>query len=289
MSFLKLPREIRDQIYELSLFTSQPIIVWDGTFYINAYVYWDWVARRNRPRISALQELTLGLLRVNRLVASEAACTFYRLNTFRFEGTSPWDALCIFSNLVGKNKRWLRHLHLQMKQPPEKVLPHLHGTFISEEKWALQQLYDYDEELHQFCEPHKYGFVEYICPALRLFFKVIGKDVPLTVVVALESGYLPGFPNHLIEHDPDRLFWGMTIPTSMEYFREKFAGNMEILWKGDCMTMHFLRRLDEIKSRGWEVIKVEQSQYEGDFARTDFIIRRRPISPGAAWRPTFPT
>src|SRR6266542_5994236 len=87
-TFLGLPHEIRNLIYQLVLVKTRPIIVWSarlryslnfGRLVSDYRLVWD------REAMSSLRRgLELSLLTVNTVIGTEAAKVFYGRNTFSF-------------------------------------------------------------------------------------------------------------------------------------------------------------------------------------------------------------
>ncbi len=81
-NFLALPRELRDEVYELCLLDEEPINPW-----IKFYTR---------------QELTPGLLRVSKTIHSEASSLFYAQNRFDFVKATAED-IALFLKTIGRN------------------------------------------------------------------------------------------------------------------------------------------------------------------------------------------
>lgn len=117
LPFLSLAREIRDEIYGLALVSTTPIVVWKGTWEMEAINYlaslpytflspeeWatptpnQWTTINWRPvdkdtTSTSLQSLSLNILFCNNIVSEEAAQVFYKKNTFSFLGEHNWDPI----------------------------------------------------------------------------------------------------------------------------------------------------------------------------------------------------
>lgn len=91
-NFFVLPREIRDQIYELVLLDPEPIVPW---FYYN---------QRNK--------LTRGLLRANKTVHHETSSLLYARNRFDLTIGTPENVASFFARIGRKNADHIRHIYV---------------------------------------------------------------------------------------------------------------------------------------------------------------------------------
>jgi hypothetical protein len=94
-NFLKLPRELRDRVYELCLLHQEPIDRW--------IEYDPWIDFDQR------QELTPGLLRANKTVHREASSLLYAQNRFDFTMATPKD-VASFLRTIGGNADYIQHV-----------------------------------------------------------------------------------------------------------------------------------------------------------------------------------
>ena len=112
-TFLDLPREVRDQIYYEALVVSRPITVSSITVGLPGSIEYNTETKQKtishkciiEGRDEILNDITHGLLRCQKQVSSEAAVTFYQLNTFHFDGNEVWDPLYTFLKGIGDSKR----------------------------------------------------------------------------------------------------------------------------------------------------------------------------------------
>ncbi|KAI4199390.1 MAG: hypothetical protein LQ348_001890 [Seirophora lacunosa] len=95
-NFFGLPREIRDQIYELVLLHQEPIDPW---------------VDYNRP-----QKLNPELLRANMTVHREAGSTFYGQNRFDFTMGTPEDVASFLGQTGRNNANYIRHIHIDFSK-----------------------------------------------------------------------------------------------------------------------------------------------------------------------------
>ncbi|KAK8016088.1 hypothetical protein PG993_014277 [Apiospora rasikravindrae] len=88
-TFLSLPRELRDQIYELCLLHPEPFDPWSS--------------------YGQLHELTLGLFRLNKAIHTEACSLFYAHNHFDFTSVTA-EKVVSFLEVIGRNAGYIRHV-----------------------------------------------------------------------------------------------------------------------------------------------------------------------------------
>lgn len=101
MSFLSLPRELRDKIYYLALVTSTPIHIERSPSSLSPLNPWPSDSRA-------------GLCLVNHQIAKEAAESLYSLNYFTFSSAS---ALTWFSDTIGgRNRELVRYIRIYAHQ-----------------------------------------------------------------------------------------------------------------------------------------------------------------------------
>ncbi|KAI1866329.1 uncharacterized protein JN550_007717 [Neoarthrinium moseri] len=88
-SFLSLPRELRDQIYELCLLHQDLLDPWHNQS----------------------QEITTGVLCASTVVHREASTLFYGQNTFDFTAVTL-EGVATFLQTIGNNAALIRHVHI---------------------------------------------------------------------------------------------------------------------------------------------------------------------------------
>ena len=91
-NFLELPRELRDCVYELCLLHEESINPWAGSF--------------------QRQELTPGLLRVNKTVHQEARFLLYSQNRFDCTEASPEDIASFLETIGHNNADCIRQVYI---------------------------------------------------------------------------------------------------------------------------------------------------------------------------------
>ncbi|KAF8852471.1 hypothetical protein BDZ45DRAFT_678333 [Acephala macrosclerotiorum] len=135
LTFLDLPREIRDIIYKLVLISPTPLIAWSGMLLEDltesevVVDFREWVCWEGTPQIfdihgyqiNALpvERLAISMALVSRDVSREAAEVFWSNNSFRFIGDNwLWDTVLQWLIGIGPtNRRYLSHLEFQLRRP----------------------------------------------------------------------------------------------------------------------------------------------------------------------------
>lgn len=135
LTFLDLPREIRDIIYKLVLISTTPLIAWSGmpleelSKSKEVVDFREWVFWEANPQIfdiygylvNALpvERLAISMSLVSRDISREAAEIFWSNNSFRFLGDNwIWDTVLQWLIGIGSiNRRYLSHLEFQLRRP----------------------------------------------------------------------------------------------------------------------------------------------------------------------------
>lgn len=212
-TFLSLPREIRDEIYDFALLASSSIVVcssrWvDPIAWKHADCYavhrgpdlytldqgntsddhvndidedtkgpdeyaCDRVVNTRATKLS-IQGLALNLLRCkNTTVAREAAMTFYTKNTFSFLGDHNWDPIIFWLESIGARNRSYLTRLDVRARQPRHAWQRSDGTRIK-----IPTLHDevYPRSPHLYLSPEstKEGEVENINPAIEKMFALLG-------------------------------------------------------------------------------------------------------------------
>lgn len=112
---MKLPTEIRLMIYEFALIIDDSIELWPDTtgFCWSKYTLFGDIKHFKRQQVYRKNRATLAvaLLRASKLVSSEAAPIFYRMNSFHFSGQYGWVILEAFLFTIGStNQKYLADL-----------------------------------------------------------------------------------------------------------------------------------------------------------------------------------
>lgn len=91
-NFFSLPRELRDQIYELVLLHRELI--------------------NPSPESDLRQKLTPKLLRVNKTIHREASSLFYAQNRFDFSLGTPYDVASFLEQIGRNNADYIQHVYV---------------------------------------------------------------------------------------------------------------------------------------------------------------------------------
>ena len=91
-NFFKLPRELRDRVYELCLLLQEPINIWIG--------------------FDKRKKLTPGLFRANKAVHREAGWLFYSQNRFNFTMVTPREVASFLGSIGRSNANYIRHVRV---------------------------------------------------------------------------------------------------------------------------------------------------------------------------------
>lgn len=116
VNFLTLPREVRDQIYKLSLISPSPVVVWSEELstkspdearkrctHVSRYG-----SRRNIERENtklSLGHMAWNSLKCNKVIRHEVAPILYRKNTFRFLDEHNRDPMLEWLTAIGPENR----------------------------------------------------------------------------------------------------------------------------------------------------------------------------------------
>lgn len=157
VTFLDLPREVRNQIYYEALVVSRPITVSSiivglpGPIEYNTETKQKTISHKCiiEGRDEILNDITHGLLRCQKQVSSEAAVTFYQLNTFDFDGNEVWNPLYTFLKGIGDSKRdLLRRVSVNV-EPYKLVYQDRYGARITTYRGLAYSL----DSVHSFASP----------------------------------------------------------------------------------------------------------------------------------------
>jgi hypothetical protein len=119
--FMKLPAELRLEVYRYRLVQQSPIELWP---HVIDNVRWRSNIKRQKAfrRYESLYP-ALGLLRVSRLINEEASQVFYGENEFRFSGINGWMVFSAFLNTIGPSQyRFLTHVTIHVPFPGQEYL-----------------------------------------------------------------------------------------------------------------------------------------------------------------------
>jgi hypothetical protein len=277
LNFMSLPREVRDEIYTLTLFSPSPIIVWKGEW-INELLdrdaeytsYADFIARAEHiwRRVidqsatkTSLDSLSTNMLFCTKVISQEAAEVFYKKNTFAFLGHHNWDPVVSWLEMIGgQNRNHLSNLEINAYKPDEVWQRHSGERVEHPDLGSREPIYPRNSHLHVRRRPFKYGLVDNINPALETIFRLLGQresTQKLTLNFKLCGDY-PGEGAIYQEGNqhPQNGWHSMDLPNLIEKFRTLYTlppsdssePLVQVLWKGECRPLVW-HRLDDVVSR----------------------------------------
>ncbi|KAH8589000.1 hypothetical protein B0O99DRAFT_692879 [Bisporella sp. PMI_857] len=277
LTFLSLPREIRDAIYSITLCSSSPITVWKGEcvyepqFSTADPTEYDDSANRTyiwrrlidqSAAISSLSALVTNLLFCTSIISQEAAEVFYKKNTFFFLGEHNWDPVLLWLQTIGaKNRNHLSSLAVDVYKP-DQVWQRFNGERVQQLNGSTKEkIYPRSPHLGVRMRPFKYGLVDSINPAVQTIFQLLGQRTStqqLKVAFNICDEY-PG-QGSIIEDGvqyPENGWHSMDLPNLVEKFRTIYAWGpgpfdaeptFDVLWRGECHSLLW-RKQDETVSR----------------------------------------
>ncbi|KAI9665027.1 MAG: hypothetical protein M1821_006475 [Bathelium mastoideum] len=290
-SMLALPREIRDQIYELALISDLPIIVWSGGWQADApklplHQKWAWdlgqragepncpfpcqrVANKTAVKHS-LQFLAFNILLSHPMLSREAAGFFYQKNTFQFLGSHNWDPIAAWLNNIGRyNRSFLTVLDIEVPRL-DRVWELKDGRRIPC-LYTKEIVYPRNRWLKWTPAPsgvNSEGVVDNINPVVEDIFRSIGNrhgNSRITLNFKMESGFIPGVPGSFDFEDPSGGYTSMDLPNLVELFRRMYAGtsttqnSVEVFWMGEMDLLGFNYNVSTKAFNSW--ITVDAALY----------------------------
>ncbi|KAH8805110.1 hypothetical protein F5884DRAFT_798418 [Xylogone sp. PMI_703] len=247
------------------------------------------------PLLPELPPLTLGLLRVNRAIAAEAAAVFYRYNVFQFRAENRtdsiqdiWDPFYSFLLRIGPtNRGYLVHLRaaiyrsLGVSREAEGTI-----TIPSTDRIWLRHVIAHEDYSH----PYSFGdqnvptepLVDYVSPAIRAVFRILGPNGPdLRLSLIMPNGYLPGIALYEDDDTGWSSWWDEGIAIYIETMRKQYTsrspgdkGRVEVLWEGSALKSVMDRSLPELEEIGWEVVKLRVMPRPNLQLESLFTVRR---------------
>lgn len=156
-SFLGLPGEIRNQIYQLALVRDDSLIALWPTQNLDAKFlgYHRSLKHHHRDLRYVQRKLATGLLRTCRQVRSEAAPFFWGGNGFDFSGVGGWHGLLRFLLTIGEDARehvtqlWVE-APLFMEFTLERKGYHFNAVNLPHPRWTklpLETGYSFGDEI----------------------------------------------------------------------------------------------------------------------------------------------
>lgn len=290
VTFLDLPLEIRDRIYQDLLVSPRPILVFSGQHHESLESHNGreimTAITTIEPVDSILQELTLGLLSCSRQIAAEAAASFYRCNTFKFEGHDVWQPLYGFLRLIGdRNTNHLRDLEVGVDRLVEIQADRYGLRTEREHKWLFGNVYPRCSSETGPIDNFYERIVETASPAIRYCFRALGKNgPPLTLKMVMERGSFP-FADPWLLSVQEAVSW-LTyekVPELVERFCGEYTSEqVTVIWLGSIDAGSFRKREGDLEGLGWEVIEAEESEISAWGIEpnrvVDFKLRRRKMA-----------
>ncbi|KAF4636076.1 hypothetical protein G7Y89_g2021 [Cudoniella acicularis] len=303
LTFLSLPREIRDKIYDLALVSASPIIIWKGSWkcefhYLpklkgevwpglkrfSSAIHWRSI---DQEAISASLRLRdVNLILCNKTVSYEAALVLYAKNTFSFLGEHNWDPIASWLETIGAaNPNSLVSMEINAYRP-DPVWQRSSGERLGDPGgFTREEIYPRHPYLHlRTCEkPLRHGQVDNINPAVETIFILLGQKTSaqkVTIVMQLPTCIYPGArtPRHRFDIRPQG---GLRV---------------EVLWKGEECRQELEDQQAIIESIGWDINVLPAKEDElhpnpeehGCHPTTDewriakYILRRKELT-GPLW------
>ncbi|KAF7854587.1 hypothetical protein EAF04_010396 [Stromatinia cepivora] len=280
-SFLSLPPELRDTIYELALIAPVSVIAWSDIPGLELPKWHDdnrLISDYDRswgPFTESLsvKHLTANLLKCHPLISREAATIYYGRNTFLFTGNFTWTTVMNWLDEIGPlNCSHLTELDLCLKQPQFVwQLPNGARTMIDARvgEWArkenaIEEVYPRNRFLYleqdrvsedTDAEPDNgiEGFVQNINPDIENVFKLLGESgegpkIVINIFTAYNHGIgWPRLDKWYFEENPYGHWLQMDVPNVIEKCRDLYSSEsangkaIEVLWNG-AMGAEFLRQ-----------------------------------------------
>lgn len=260
-TFLHLPREIRDTIYELYLVAGNiGIVVWngkpcyhDGFFCKQHGDRQGWlkgVVAHFISNTDLTQSFAWNTFQCNKTISQEASAIFYSKNTFIFPRQNTWDTIAYWLKMIGAaNRGYLTKIRILVHPPPQigGFESHLRGSR------SLFSMNSYSE--HTIDPTNKYA-VEVPNPAIEKLFELLGEETvaqksKVAIEMELDPGLLP-FRNGLLH-----TYFSMHVPNFIEKSRARYSNEMReisVLWGGIVYKQIFLALpKSRFTDLGWEV------------------------------------
>ncbi|KAH6677606.1 hypothetical protein B0J14DRAFT_584710 [Halenospora varia] len=318
LTFLSLPREIRDKIYDLALVSVSPIIAWKGSWKFELHYFpkpegqlvpdlSSCIRWRNidQEAISAsLRPVNVKLILCNKTVSHEAALVFYRKNTFSFLGEHNWDPIVSWLEAIGaENRNSLLLMEIDAYRP-DAVWQRSSGERVMEPAgYTREEIYPRHPYLPLPTSENalRYGPVENINPAVETIFILLGRmesEQKLTIVMQLPLYLYPGArtPRGEWDSSPWRGWYSMDLPNLVEKFRSLHTQRVEVLWKGEECRQELEDQQAIIERIGWDINVLPSKHDElhpnpeyhgchpvtGEWRIAKYILKRKELT-GTLW------
>jgi hypothetical protein len=255
VTFLDLPREIRDQVYYDALVATGPITVWSGSRdFSSGEISGRMVSTETytvEPKDTVLDSLATGLFRCNTIVAHEALEIFYRCNIFCVTGFEIWNPMYKWLNNIGRrNRRQLRTMTADMP-PPEQLGTDTYGTR------TLCHFYSPFPRVHSVVniDTEVWDTPHYLDPAIEAIFRLLGESGVRLSLELLLGRYLPGVVLWQDEQVEDAYRWGgMDIPNEIERVNGLYACRVDVLWRCWGQKSKHIEQRELIQKKGWKIL-----------------------------------
>lgn len=255
VTFLDLPREIRDRIYYNALVAIRPITVWSGS---RDFSYSETLGRKVTTKTCTVEAkdpvldlLATGLFQCNTIITHEALEIFYRSNVFHVTGYEIWNPMYKWLKDIGsRNRQQLQTITADMPRPEPlgtdtygaRTLYHSYGPFP-----RVHSVVNIDTTVWNI--PH------YLDPAIEAIFCILGESGVSLNLELLLGRYLPGVVLWRDEQVEDAYHWGsMDIPDEIERVRVLYAGCVHILWRCQGPKAKHIEQRELIQNKGWEIV-----------------------------------
>ncbi len=275
-TFLTLPREIRDLIYEYALVAEFEVRVWTGSWRympptVNGVQPADFsplyykLDINHDVKAATLNSLAFNLLRCgNSTVAAEAACTFYTQNEFTFFRDHNWGPIVQWLEGIGTRNRSLITRLAIANYRPRLVIQESDGTRPRSEGVQFKYIHP---RSHHFAPAGKpcnegEGEVDDINPSVETVFSLLGgsRDRLLSIRFYLDNNQLPGLRLSSSDEDDHDLF---PFSPDLFYLIEKFcalylcesAEKVEVLWVAQISRSAFRAKKTAMENTGWQIVR----------------------------------
>ena len=235
-------------------------------------------------------DLAFDLLWTSTQISTEAASTFYRLNTFFFEKfgeDTAWAPLYAFLTMIGvENRGHLRNITIQMHKPI-KVWQHPDGTRSTMGDWRFRKVIPQSTYLPATLTHTVNGPVDHLDPGIEACFRLFGMDgSEITLVLALQQHILPGVQVMFDDQHSERYNLSLDVPIIVEKCRRDLTvkpgttRRVRVLWKGECFKERFLDKMKLITECGWVVVDSREGSIIWDQlsrSTVHFTLRRNDL------------
>jgi hypothetical protein len=227
-------------------------------------------------KAAVLAELTFGLLRASKAIASEAAVVLYSSNIFHFGGSQVWNPFYGWLDLIGhENRSYLRRISLELVKPEDLNLNDL----------GIQTLagrHDFRRQKVVSCSQPTKDALGFVDPAMEACFRILGMHgLQLQLKVLLAPPLLPDMNIWVANPQSYELeLWrwdSLAILRSIERYRAEFSSRVDVLWFGKGRKDMFSEQAEEIRKKGWEVLETKDVHHVSllfDYWETYFVFRR---------------